>query len=90
MLVPVRARAVQVLSARRFEGSRPWSAGPGAAVTTAGVGVVTYTLSALRNDMTASVATTRYADHPAKPGLVMFFEAFVSRPTRLPITPTTP
>jgi len=79
MFVPVRARAVQVLTARRGEGSRPWSAGAGAAVTAAGLGVVTYTLAALRKGMTASVATTRYADHPAKPGEVMFFEAFVSQ-----------
>lgn len=78
LFIPTRAVALDVLSGRKGEGSRPWSAGAGAAVTTAALAVVTYTLSGLRRLMPNARASLDWTVPPSAPGEVLFFEAFVT------------
>lgn len=78
LFIPTRAAAMDVLSGRRGEGSRPWSAGAGAAVTTAALGVATYTLARLRALLPGGSASTDWAEPPTAAGDALFFEAFVT------------
>lgn len=64
--------------ARRGEGSRPWSAGAGASVTTAALAVVTYTLAGLHRGLSEAAASTDISALPIRPGDTPFFEAFVT------------
>ena len=61
------------------EGSRPWSAGAGATVTTIGLAIVTYTLARLRPRVGQVRAMVDWRSPPTEPGEVLFFEAFVSQ-----------
>lgn len=78
LFIPTRSAALDVLSGRRGEGSRPWSAGAGAAVTTAALAVVTYTLAGLRSRLPSATALMDWTEPPQFPGEVLFFEAFVT------------
>lgn len=78
LFIPTQAEASKILSGRRGEGSRPWSAGAGAAVTTAALAVVTYTLASLRRGLNEAAASTDINALPAHPGDTLFFEAFVT------------
>jgi len=78
LFIPSQREAMEVLSARRGEGSRSWSASAGAAVTTAALGVMTYTLAGLRKGLTKATATTDVNALPEHPGDTFFFEAFVT------------
>lgn len=78
MFIPTRSEALKVLTCRKCEGSRPWSAGAGASVTTAALGVATYTLEGLRRGLNEATATTDVNALPTGPGDSVFFEAFVT------------
>lgn len=78
LFIPTPAEALKILSARKGEGARPWSAGAGAAVTTAALAVVTYTLAGLRLGLSQAKASTHLAGLPVRPGDTFFFEAFVT------------
>lgn len=78
LFIPTPAEALKILSARKGEGSRPWSAGAGAAVTTAALAVVTYTLAGLRRGLSQAAASTDVNALPTRPGDSLFFEAFVT------------
>ena len=78
LFIPTRTAALQILTGRKGEGSRPWSAGAGASVTTAALGVVTYTLAGLRRRLTGAAATTDFRNPPTRAGDALFFEAFVT------------
>ncbi|WP_313472344.1 hypothetical protein [Brevundimonas sp.] len=78
LFIPTPAEALKILSGRKGEGSRPWSAGAGAAVTTAALAVVTYTLSGLRRGLGQAAASTDFNALPVRPGDALFFEAFVT------------
>ena len=78
LFIPTRAVAMDVLSGRKGEGSRAWSAGAGATVTTTALAVVTYTLARLRSHLPEARAETAWSQPPAEPGQVLFFEAFVT------------
>ncbi|WP_165184095.1 hypothetical protein [Caulobacter soli] len=78
LFIPAPAEALKILSGRKGEGSRPWSAGAGATVTTAALAVVTYTLAGLRRGLSRAVASTDFNSLPVRPGDTFFFEAFVT------------
>ncbi|WP_242077109.1 hypothetical protein [Brevundimonas diminuta] len=78
LFIPASAEALKILSGRKGEGSRPWSAGAGAAVTTAALAVVTYTLTGLRRGLSQAAASTDVNALPTCPGDILFFEAFVT------------
>ncbi|MNH48531.1 hypothetical protein D3C85_1083880 [compost metagenome] len=78
LFIPTPAECLKILSARKGEGSRPWSAGAGAAVTTAALAVVTYTLTGLRRGLSRAAASTDVNAVPKRPGDTLFFEAFVT------------
>lgn len=78
LFIATRTDALSVLTARKGEGSRPWSAGAGASVMTAALGVVTYTLAGLRRGLANATATTDANALPTKAGDTFFFEAFVT------------
>lgn len=78
LFIPTPAEALKVLSGRKGEGSRPWSAGAGAAVTTAALAVVTYTLAGLRRGLSQAMPSTDFRVLPVRPGDTLFFEAFVT------------
>jgi hypothetical protein len=78
LFVPLRDKARATLLARSGEGSRSWSAGAGATVTTIALGIVAYTLAKLRVLMPEAVAATDWLQFPERPGQMLFFEAFVS------------
>lgn len=78
LFIPTPAEALKILSGRKGEGSRPWSAGAGAAVTTAALAVVTYTLAGLRRGLSQAAASTDISTLPVRPGDTLFFEAFVT------------
>jgi hypothetical protein len=78
LFIPTPAEALKILSGRRGEGSRPWSAGAGAAVTTAALAVVTYALAGLREGLSQAAASTDISALPTRPGDTLFFEAFVT------------
>ena len=78
LFIATRTVALDVLTSRSGEGSRPWSAGAGAAVFTAAVGVVTYTLAALRVRLPAASPTLDFMVPPTLAGDALFFEAFVT------------
>ncbi len=78
LFIPTPAEALNILSARKGEGPRPWSAGAGAAVTTAALAVVTYTLAGLRRGLSLAAASTDFSVLPVRPGDTLFFEAFVT------------
>lgn len=77
LFAPFRDKAITVLKGRVGEGNRPWSAGAGAAVTAAGLGVVPYTLKRLREFAPTAIATF---DPSASrtPGTILLWEAFVT------------
>lgn len=83
LFIPARAQALDVLSGRKGEGSRPWSAGAGATVTTAALGITAYTLARLRDLMPAGQSIVDWSTCPTSPGQVLFFEAFVSGAAKL-------
>lgn len=78
LFIPTPTEALKILSGRRGEGSRPWSAGAGAAVTTAALAVVTYTLAGLRAGLSEAAASTDIGALPTRAGDTLFFEAFVT------------
>lgn len=78
LFIPAPAEAQKILSGRNGEGPRPWSAGAGAAVTTAALAVVTYTLAGLRRRLGGAQASTDVAALPTRLGDTFFFEAFVT------------
>lgn len=78
LFIPARSVAMDVLSGRKGEGSRAWSAGAGATVTTAALAVVTYTLAGLRKRLGQADATTDWTSPLSSAGQVLFFEAFVT------------
>ncbi|MFZ5719300.1 MAG: hypothetical protein ACOY5Y_07530 [Pseudomonadota bacterium] len=78
LFIPTRQRALDVLSGRKGEGSRPWSAGAGAAVTTASLAVTTYALAGLRRLLPDARASTDWTAPVAQVGDCLFFEAFVT------------
>lgn len=78
LFIPTPAEALKILNARKGEESRPWSAGAGAAVTTAALAVVTYTLGGLRRGLGEATASTDLAALPVRPGDTFFFETFVT------------
>ncbi len=78
LFIPTATEALSILRGRKGEGSRPWSAGAGATVTTAALAVVTYTLAGLRRGLSQSVASVELGALPARPGDTLFFEAFVT------------
>lgn len=78
LFIPTPAEALKILSGRKGEGARPWSAGAGAAVTTAALAVVTYTLTGLRRGLSQAAASTDFSALPVRPGDALFFEAFVT------------
>jgi hypothetical protein len=79
MFVPLRREALATLTRRQGEGTRPWSAGAGATVTTAALGVVSYTLARLRERLPVALASVDWRSKPREHGDVLFFEAFVSQ-----------
>lgn len=78
LFIPTATEALKILSGRKGEGSRPWSAGAGATVTTAALAVVTYSLAGLRRGLPQAVASTDPVELPLRPGDTLFFEAFVT------------
>lgn len=78
LFIPTRFEALRILTARNGEGARPWSAGAGASVTTAALGVVAYTLNGLRLRMPDAKALVDFAQLPVAKDQVLFFEAFVT------------
>ena len=68
LFIPTPSEALKILSGRRGEGSRPWSAGAGAAVTAAALAVVTYTLAGLRRGLPTAVASVDFRRLPQRPG----------------------
>ena len=70
---------MDLLKGRNGDGSRPWSAGAGATVTTIGLAIVTYTLAQLRPRLGQVRAMVDWRSPPTEPGDVLFFEAFVSQ-----------
>lgn len=78
LFIPTPAEALKILSGRQGEGSRPWSAGAGATVTTVALAVVTYTLTGLRRGLSRATASTDIDALPTRPGDTLFFEAFVT------------
>lgn len=78
LFIPARSVALDVLSRREGEGSRPWSAGAGAAVTTAALGVATYTLAKLREHLPAPQGFVDWTHRRDRAGDALFFEAFVT------------
>jgi hypothetical protein len=78
LFIPTPSEAMRILSGRRGEGSRPWSAGAGAAVTTAALAVVTYTLAGLRRGLPNATASVDVSHPPQRPGDLLAFEAFVT------------
>jgi hypothetical protein len=78
LFIPTRAKALDVLTGRAGEGSRPWSAGAGAAVTAASLAITSYTLMGLRRALPLSTASTDWTRPPDQRGHTLFFEAFVS------------
>lgn len=78
LFIPTPSEAQRILSGHRGEGSRPWSAGAGAAVTTAALAVVTYTLAGLRRGLPTAAASVDFRRLPEQPGDAFFFEAFVT------------
>jgi hypothetical protein len=79
LFIPTPAEALKILSGRKGEGSRPWSAGAGATVTTAALAVVTYTLAGLRRRLGQAIGSTDFGALPVRPGDTLFFEAFVTK-----------
>lgn len=78
LFIPTRGVALDVLTSRKGEGARPWSSSAGATVTTAALGVVTYTLTQLRERLSMARATTDFLNPPTAAGDALFFEAFVT------------
>lgn len=62
---------------RRGDGSRPWSAGAGAAVAVIGLALLVHVLEKLREASPEAEATLDPA-LPARPGRILIFEAFVT------------
>jgi hypothetical protein len=79
LFIPLRPTAMATLTARSGEGSRPWSAGAGATVTTIALGIVTYALAQLRERLPAATASVDWRAPPTSTGQVLFFEAFVTQ-----------
>lgn len=75
LFAPYRSTAKAVLKGRSGEGNRPWSAGAGAAVTAAALGVVPYTLRELRKRLPSAMPLAGF-DMPQRTGEVLFWEAF--------------
>lgn len=63
--------------ARRGDGSRPWSAGAGAAVAVIGLALLVHVLERLREASPEAEATLD-PGLPARPGRILIFEAFVA------------
>ncbi|MCG9915540.1 MAG: hypothetical protein MH112_04155 [Phenylobacterium sp.] len=78
LFIPMRDNAMRILTARKGELSRAWSAGAGATVTTAALGVVSYTLAGLRRRLPDAHAVLDHLTPPTRPGDALFFEAFVT------------
>jgi hypothetical protein len=78
LFIPVRDKAINLTSARRGEGSRPWSAAAGANALAIAIPIVAYTLTKLRpllKDYTAVVDPNRWG---LASNTLLLFEAFVT------------
>lgn len=82
LFIPLRRTALATLTARKGEGSRSWSAGAGATVTTAALGIMAYTLRQLRDLLPVATASVDWRTLPVQPGELLFFEAFVSQTSK--------
>jgi len=77
LFIPLRDRLEDITKQRDGERGRPWSAGAGATVTTIGLAVVSYTLTALQQRLPDKKATLDWRNWPSGNDLLLF-EAFVS------------
>lgn len=79
LFLPCRDELSTITKARQGDGSRSWSAGSGATVTTIGLAVVTYTLRKLKEEMGATFpkAMLDWKKWPEGNALLLW-EAFVS------------
>ncbi len=77
LYIPVRDELGRTTKARRGEGSRPWSAHAGAAVTTIGIAVMAYTFAKLKTHLGHRAVTLDWRNWP-KGDAVLVWEAFVS------------
>ena len=82
LFIPLRRTAVATLTARKGEGSRPWSAGAGATVTAIALSIMAYTLGQLRDLVPVATASVDWRTLPSQPGELLFFEAFVSQTSK--------
>lgn len=78
LFIPARQKAFDVLSARKGEGSRAWSARAGPTAMTTALAVMIYALTGLRRRLGQVSANTDWTTPPASPGQALFFEAFVT------------
>ncbi len=81
MFVPMREEPKSLTEARRGEGNRAFSAGPGATALVTSTVVAPYVLRRLREDVRDAAATLDWRDWPgdrAGPKQMLLFEAFVT------------
>ncbi len=78
LFVPYRNDAMTLTNARAGEGNRPWSAGPGATVTTTALAIVPYTLARLRELAPNAKANLDWRNYHPERRTLFLFEAFVS------------
>lgn len=90
LFIPTRTAALMILTGRKGEGSRPWSAGAGASVTTAALGVVTYTLAGLRRRLTVQPLRPTSAIPPPVQATPCSLRRSSPALPKAAITPTTP
>ncbi len=77
LFIPCRSELSTITKGRIGEGNRAWSAHAGAAVSTIGLAVMTYTLRNLKQRMDKRAATLDWRKWP-KGNAMLVFEAFVS------------
>lgn len=85
MFVPMREEPKSLTEARRGEGNRAFSAGPGATALVTSTVVAPYVLRRLREDVRDAAATLDWRDWPgdrAGPKQMLLFEAFVTNQNR--------
>ena len=78
LFVPIREKVLELTSARKGEGRRPWSASAGATVLTVALPVVTYTLSQLRSGLGSYQASLDWKSWRVGSNTLLIWEAFVS------------
>jgi len=77
--VPLRQDVMSLTSARRGEGSRPWSAGAGTGALATGLVVVSYILSQIIAKEPSVSVSLDYKQPPTQPHSLFLWEAFVSQ-----------